>query len=78
MTPSAWMPLSWANTLVPTMLFQAGIVRAEAAATYSLSSRNRLVCRPTSTLPRYLSAITTSSSAALPARSPSPLTVVLT
>jgi len=72
------MPDSWAKTLVPTIDFQAGMVRAEAAATYSLSSRKRDVCNPRSTLPRYLSAITTSSRAALPARSPRPLTVVFT
>ena len=41
MTPSAWMPDSCAKTLVPTIDFQAGIVRAEAAATYSHSSRKR-------------------------------------
>jgi len=32
MTPSAWMPDLWAKTLVPTIDFQAGTVRAEAAA----------------------------------------------
>ena len=42
MTPSAWMPDSWAKTLVPTMLFQAGMVRAEAAATVRKFQRPRL------------------------------------
>ena len=30
MTPSTWMPLSWANMFVPTTDFHAGMVRPAA------------------------------------------------
>jgi hypothetical protein len=78
MTPSAWIPDSCANMFVPMIDFQTGIVRPAAAATYSPSSRNRLVLNLMSKSSIHFSAMTTSSSAALPARSPRPPTVVLT
>ena len=78
MTPSACRPDSWANTRSPTTGLETESGRWDALATKSDISRKRWVAIPVSMLQACLSPMTTSSSAALPARSPRPLMVVLT
>jgi len=76
--PSWWMPLSWAKAFRPTiaLLYCTG---NEVTAETSFEARVSIVASMRvengSASWRVFIAITTSSSAALPARSPMPLTV---
>src|SRR5690349_503250 len=72
------MPLSCAKAFSPTTALLRGIGMPVMLETRREVGYRRLVCTPVATLKkaaRVLSAITTSSSAQLPARSPMPFTV---
>ena len=82
MTPSWWIPLSWANALPPTIALLGWIANP---VRYDTSRDAGVICS-VATPPaavgnwpgRVRSAITTSSREALPARSPRPLIVTST
>ena len=83
MTPSWWMPDSWANALPPTIalfgwIAKPGQVADEAAGGGDLLGRRRPSRASGNCVGRVRRAITTSSSDALPARSPRPLIVTST
>ena len=76
--PSWWMPLSWAKAFLPTTALLGWTGKPETAET---RREMRMILEASTPLSkgmmsgRTLSAITTSSSGVLPARSPRPLTV---
>src|SRR5450830_872620 len=72
-----WMPDSWVNTASPTMLLLKATLRPEARSTRREMPSSARVSMPVCPWCRWRRPITTSSRAALPARSPRPLTVVL-
>ena len=81
-TPSWWMPDSWANALRPTIALFGWTAKPVRYETRRLAL---LICSVATRLPpagtavgRVRSAMTTSSSEALPARSPRPLIVTST
>ena len=79
--PSWWMPASWAKALAPTMALLGWTDHAGVAADHAAGAVICVVSMPVSRLKtwrRVLSAMTTSSSEVLPARSPMPLMVTST
>ena len=76
--PSWWMPLSWAKAFLPTIALLNCTGKPETVATSRLACMILVVSMPVRNgmmSLRTRSAITTSSSAVLPARSPRPLIV---
>ncbi len=80
--PSAWTPDSWANAFSPTMALLRATVRPVTRLTRRLVGTRSSVRMPVRQPPyrsgRVARAMTISSSAALPARSPMPLIVTST
>ena len=76
--PSWWMPLSWAKAFLPTIALLNCTGKPETVATRRLACMILVVSMPVANGMmswRTFIAITTSSSAVLPARSPRPLIV---
>ena len=79
--PSWWMPLSWAKALAPTIALFAWTAMPVMPLTIRLARVISVATTPVvngMTSRRTASAIAISSTAALPARSPMPLTVAST